>query len=375
MQQPNSVCVLRLSALGDCINAFGVLGAIHKEYPQVKLNWIIDKRFAPLFCDEQSHQIIPMACLNFQQQGLWSCFTLKKELQKLGSSSFDVLLNMQTSLKASLSSLFVKAHDKYGYDQQRSREGQRFFVNHQIASSPNPHVLAGFMEFAKSCNLPISNPYWNFKLDPYLIDRVKCTISHEQICVINPCSAKVQKNWHIKGYVTLAEYAKYKGMSVILVGGKNELEVSTCNEIANQVPNIINLCGKTSLRELAAYLSIAKIVIAPDSACMHLASALNTPVIGLFAVHNPLRVGPWNFMHLNVSVYEQLAKQELAKEKGIKNLEQIEKLEPLAWRYRVKDPQAMEHISIEQVIQKFDEAYLQYIKQNKNKTKTTLDIK
>lgn len=359
MQQPNSVCVLRLSALGDCINAFGILGAIHKAYPQVRLNWVIDKRFASLFCDEQSRDIIPMVRLDYQQKGLWTCFSVKSELAKQGSSKFDALLNMQTSIKASLCSLFIKADNKYGYDPQRSREGQRLFVNQQISPSSNPHVLAGFMEFAKACNLPISKPYWNFKLDPYLIDRMKCSVAHEQICVINPCSAKAQKNWNIKSYITIAQHAYTKGMQVVLVGGKNPIEIDTCREIANQLPVALNLCGKTSLRELAAFLSIAKIVIAPDSGCMHLASALNTPVIGLFAVHNPLRVGPWNYMHLNVSVYEQLALAELHKKEPSTKFTQ-EEINAIPWRYRVNDPKAMDHISIDMVLEKFEQACQMY---------------
>ena len=46
-QAPHSLCVLRLTALGDCINAFGLLGALKRTYPELELSWIIDARFAP----------------------------------------------------------------------------------------------------------------------------------------------------------------------------------------------------------------------------------------------------------------------------------------------------------------------------------------
>ena len=111
-------------------------------------------------------------------------------------------------------------------------------------------------------------------------------------------------------------------MCVVLLGGNKANELNLCNAIAEQCHSksqrhgatpfeLINLCGKTNLRELAAFLSIAKIVVAPDSGSMHLASALGTPVIGLFARHDEQRVGPWNFMDLNVSVYHKLAQNEL----------------------------------------------------------------
>ncbi|MGN0909496.1 MAG: glycosyltransferase family 9 protein, partial [Succinivibrio sp.] len=111
-----------------------------------------------------------------------------------------------------------------------------------------------------------------------------------------------------------------------------------------------NLCGRTSLRQLAALLSCSSLVLAPDSACMHIASAVNTPVIGLFAVHNPARVGSWKYPDLWVSAYRDLAKAEL---KG----------RHVPWRYRVRDEHAMSHITIDAVKEAFDTAMDHYAPQ------------
>ena len=64
------LCVLRLTALGDCINAFGLLGALARTYPELELSWVIDERFSSLFCDEQGHDLIPMLKVNFKERGL-----------------------------------------------------------------------------------------------------------------------------------------------------------------------------------------------------------------------------------------------------------------------------------------------------------------
>lgn len=343
-----SICCIRLSALGDCINAFGVLGAIKRSYPDIKLLWMIDKRFAPLFCDEQGHDLIPMLRLDFKAQGLRTLFKIKKSLSKMGMQKFDAVLNMQTSIKASLSSCFIKAEHKYGYDPERTREKQNWFVDRHIDPSDNPHVLAGFMQFPRKMGLNIVEPYWNFALDPYLIDNALSTVGREtKVCALSPCSAKPAKNWTLSGYIELIKYAQSRGMTVILLGGRSELELNTCKTLATQCPNVINLCGRTNLRELAAYLSISRLVVAPDSGSMHLASALGTPVIGLFAVHDDQRVGPWNFMDLNVSVYGKLARAELKSDK-------------IPWRYRVRDPKAMQQINVDMVINTFDHALSRY---------------
>lgn len=344
MSEPTEeLCLLRLSALGDCINAFGVLGALKRTYPQLHLLWVIDQCFASLFCDEQGHDLIPMVKLDFSQGTFSAERALKRALAER-ERPFNALLNLQTSLKASICSLAIKAERKYGYDAQRSREGQRFFINHTVPSPENPHVLAGFMAFADACGYPIAEPVWDFKLDPYVLDKARCIIAHEKVCALCPCSAKANKNWTLEGYVALCKFAQSKGMRVVLLGGKSKLELETCKAIAEQCPNeVLNLCGETNLRELAGFLSVAKLVVAPDSGSMHLASALGTPVIGLFARHDEKRVGPWNFMELNVSVYHKLASKEL---KG----------KPIPWRYRVRTPNAMQEISIEQVCSTFERA-------------------
>ena len=349
MEQQPSLCVLRLSALGDCINAFGLLGGLKRTYPQLELCWIIDQRFAPLFCDEHGHDLIPLIRLNFKQS-LFKVHSDLKQALKDKQEPFTALLNLQTSLKASICSLAIKTPHKYGYDAQRSREGQRLFVNEIVPSPENPHVLAGFMAFAAACGYPIAEPVWDFQLDPYVIDKARCVVAHEKVFALCPCSAVASKNWTTEGYIKLTQYAQSKGMCVVLLGGNSALEREVCNTIEQECQHegqLINLCGKTSLRELAGFLSVAKLVVSPDSGSMHLAAALGTPVIGLFARHDEQRVGPWNFMDLNVSVYHKLAQQEL---KG----------KPIPWRYRVRTPDAMSKISVEQVLSAFDRALERY---------------
>ena len=341
IKQISSICVLRLSALGDCINAFGMLCALKKANPELSLLWILDKRFAPLFRSEDGQDLIPMLPVDFSHGIIKAVKDLRA---KLSHQSFDILLNMQTSLKSSLCSLVIKAHCKYGYDKERSREGQCFFINKRVVSPKNPHVLAGFMAFASQAGLGDLKPSWDFKLSANELAHFRKMSSNEKLFVIAPASAKAQKNWTAEGYASLADHAANCGLKTILVGSNAPSEQKLCAEIMERAHTAcINLCGKTSLRSLAALLSQSSVVLSPDSASMHLASALQIPVIGLFAVHDPKRVGSWNYPQLQVSVYDSLASKEC-------------KTNSIPWRYRVKDEKAMTHIGVIDVIKAFDHA-------------------
>ena len=328
------ICVLRLSALGDCINAFGFIGGLKKADPNPDISMIIDKPFASMFKDAKNNDLIPLYTVDFKNEGLKSILSLKKELK---GKTFDALLNIQTSIKASLLSLAVKAPLKIGYDKARSREGQRFFVNKTAPASANPHVLAGFISFAKALGYDNVTPYWDFKLEEAELSEMRNQLPDKPIFVIAPASAKAEKNWTIEGYSALAKLALKKGFVPVLLGSKAPLELNLSKAIADTAGDgVINLCGKTTLRQMLCILKIAKLALCPDSGTMHAASAVGTPVIGLFARHSEKRVGPWNYMNLCVSVYDKLAKSELNGKDA-------------PWRYRVKQNNAMEQITIDAV--------------------------
>lgn len=343
-----NICVLRLSALGDCINAYGLICAMRKASENISVSWVIDSRFASLFIDSDGNELVNLIKADIKNQGLIKTFlNLKKQLK---NKKFDSLLNIQTSIKASIISLCIKAKTKIGYDKQRSREGQRFFVDRIIDTPKDPHVLSGFLSFAKSIGLDNIQPQWDFKLTHNELAKADELLdTDKKVFCISPASAKSIKNWTVDGYSSIANYAHTKGFEVVLLGSNAQKEKKLCADIESRLSfKCKNLCGKTSLRELCAVVSKSCLVLSPDSACMHLASALNIPVIGLFAIHNPNRVGAYNFRDIEVSVYEQEAAKEL---KGAN----------FSWRYRVKNENAMKNISVNDVIKAFDLAVSKYI--------------
>ena len=69
---------------------------------------------------------------------------------------------------------------------------------------------------------------------------------------------------------------------------------------------MLNLVGKTSLKELLCVLEQASLVVAPDSGPAHMAVTVGTPVIGLYAHSNPARTGPYLYQDYVVEVYHQI---------------------------------------------------------------------
>jgi len=350
--QPTSICILRLSAIGDCCHALASVQAIKEKYPKAQLTWVIGKVEFQLM-----RRLIDVNWVVFdKKQGLKA---YKKLYQAFKGQQFDILLHMQVALRASLASLCIRAIQKWGFDASRAKEGQWLFTNRQIEAQNKPHVAQGFWAFAQAIGATEQDqPQWpklkipTFDLLQQLDDPKK------PIVVISPAASNPVRNWLPERYAQIADYLVKRGYAVVLSGGPSDMEQQLATEIikASQC-SLVNLVGKTSLIQLLSVIQQAQLLIAPDSGPAHMACLVDTPVVGLYAHSNPQRTGPFKSQANVVSVYASELKNQTGKS-----------IEQNRWGKRVKGDDLMNQIRCEQVIDKIElvigKNYLSNIPQN-----------
>jgi len=330
---------MRLSAIGDVCHAVATVQAIQQRHPEAKITWIIGKVEATLLVNLTNIEFI----IFDKSNGFSAYSNLRKTLQK---RHFDILLHMQVALRASIATLFIRAKEKWGFDKKRAKEGQWLFTNKRIKAQINPHVVDGFWGFALALGVDnITVPAWHMpissKAERWSLELTK----NSPYIVISPAASKAERNWLVDGYAAIADHATSKGFNICLSGGQTELEKSLATDIceASNAP-INNLMGQTSLPQLLALIKNAKLVLSPDSGPCHMATMVDTSVIGLYAHSNFNRTGPYLSRDNCVSVYEQVLKEQT----GNNVLEN-------RWGMRVKGDNLMGRISIQQVKEKFDQ--------------------
>jgi heptosyltransferase I len=104
---------------------------------------------------------------------------------------------------------------------------------------------------------------------------------------------------------------------------------------------LLNLIGQTTPKQLAAVLGKVRALVAPDTGPVHIATAMGTPVIGLYAVAPPELSGPYLSRHLVVNCFPQAVRQMLGKDP-----------DAAAWGTRVHSAKAMALIEVEPVLEK-----------------------
>ena len=335
---PKSLCILRLSAIGDVCNTIATVQAIQKQWPSTKITWITGKLEAQLLAAVEGIEVII-----FDKKAGWQGY--KQLWRQLKSQEFDALLHMQYAIRASIATLGIKAKYKLGFDKLRSQDFQTLFTNLKVPSPTSLHVVDGLMAFATQIGVPQSKPTWSLHYSETDKQWANSKISmNKPNLLIVPAASKAYKNWHAKGYVDVIQHARQKGWNVILAGSPAQVEVDLANEIQALLNEpCLNLVGQSSILQMLALIDKVSMVIAPDTGPAHMANAMNTPIIGLYAHHNPKRVGPYHYLNYAVSAYEDT----ILAETGKNSID-------LNWRTRAKDEKAMNRITSAQVITMFD---------------------
>ncbi|TNW12137.1 ADP-heptose--LPS heptosyltransferase, partial [Xylella fastidiosa] len=153
-QRPYSLCLLRLSALGDITHVLPLVRTLQRERPQARLHWIIDTMGSKLMdgLDGIHFHVYD------KHTGLRGMRALRAELTPLGH--FDALLHMQVSLRANLLSAFVPAQRRIGYDHNRSKDLHGLFINERIPDNPGIHVLDAIGSFCEPLGLVQREVRW-----------------------------------------------------------------------------------------------------------------------------------------------------------------------------------------------------------------------
>lgn len=308
---PPSLCLLRLSALGDVTHVLPLVHTLRRAWPEAgDIHWIIDKA---------GHKLLDgLPGVRFhvydKASGLAGMRALRRELAPAGR--FDALLQMQVAARANLLSAFVPARRRIGYDRSRSKDLHGLFVNERIHAAERIHVLDAIGSFCEPLGLKQTEVVWNMPVPQAAFDWASAQWPDDgtPVLMISPCSSHVRRNWHADRYAALADHAAARGWRIVLCGGRSELERDTADAIlaAMHAP-ALDLVGKDTLKQLPALLARATLLVTPDSGPMHIANAMGTKVLGLHAASNPRRSGPYSDIRYCVDRYDDAARKYLHK--------------------------------------------------------------
>lgn len=330
------IAIVRFSALGDMVMAVAAARALQHTLPDATLTWIT----SPL-----GHAMLQgMPGIDFLVMDKPRSFSdYRVCYRQLGARRFDAVLAMQASLRINLLYPALHAPLKIGFDRRRAREGQWLFCNDQIPFR-DEHLVDSFLAFVTRLTGAAPVAQWQLPLTHAEHDwaREKLAALPRPLLALHPLSSKSERNWPTPRYAKVIELAvKFFDCGIVITGGTTNDERAICERLAQVAAHrTLNLCGRTTPKRLAAVLAEADVLIAPDTAAVHIARAMDTPVIGLYAVAPARLTGPYRRTEYCVDRYADAVRDFLGKDPA-----------RLPWNTRVHHPGAMALIEVEDVMQ------------------------
>lgn len=333
------IAIVRFSALGDVVMAAAAVRALQHSLPAATITW---------FTSPLAYALLKnMAGVNFEiMEKPQSLADYRIFYRTFRHRQFDVVLAMQASLRINLLYPALHAPIKIGFDHTRAREGQWLFCNRRIAFR-DTHLVDSFLSFTEILTGEPATAIWGLPLDESDLSwaREQWHTQPKPWVAIHPYASKSERNWLPERYAqVMAHSVSHWQCGILLTGGNSSAEQALCAHLARQIPgNTLNLCGKTTPKQFAALLSLADVLIAPDTGAVHIARAMDTPVVGLYAVASPKLTGPYQRLEYCVDRYPQAVQKFLGRGH-----------EHLPWNTRVHHPDAMSLITVDDVMHQLE---------------------
>jgi heptosyltransferase I len=289
------ICIVMMSAVGDAVHVLPVINALKRHAPACRITWILQPGPATLV---RGHRSVDEIIIFDRSRGLAAFTGIRRELAR---RDFDLVINLQVYFKAGVVTAFTRAPVKLGFDRARARDFNWLFTTHRIpARAAGQHVQDQYFEFLEALGVPAEPVTWD--LGPWPAETAWRDEFFSQLdrpaAAIVVATSKPEKDWLPERWAEVVDLLSVDfGLQPVLVGGRSPREVAAEGVImarARQRP--LSALG-SGLRNLVGILSGSAVVLSPDTGPLHMAVAMQRPVISLMGYTNPKRTGPYRKYH------------------------------------------------------------------------------
>jgi len=276
------IAIVRLSALGDIIQAMIVLQFIKKNYPESEIDWFVEKRFFGILENNPHINQIHQVSLKSVDKSK-SLFLLCKELRKIRNlGKYELVIDMQGLIKSALVAQMIPSEKTLGFDKNSSRESlaaifynQKYKINYdENIIERNLNLMSYALKFSFDKEDVLNKEVFLYSSQQFTFDHI---ISSKKNILLIPGASYPAKSYSVEKFV---ELTKQLDVNFLTIWG-NKKERIIANEIKELSSNV-EVLEELSLDGLISLISQVDLVIGPDTGPTHMAWALNIPSITLF---------------------------------------------------------------------------------------------
>jgi heptosyltransferase-1 len=288
------ILILKPSSLGDVVQALPVLRLLKLHWPKSEIFWWIDSTLASLLeSDPDLAGVIRFERRRWASPRHWP--EAIQSIRWMREKRFDLVIDLQCLARSGAFAWLAKGELLVGLDEVR--EGARGFYDVVARrASYHTHAVDWYLETLKIIGVPV---HWNFCWLPEQRDvaseiRRKWDLPAKRWIVLQPGARWENKRWPVENFAELVRRlaASDPSLGFAVLGSRAEEKLGAA--IAREVPErCLDLTGKISLPEMIEWIRLGTLMVTNDTGPMHVAAAMQKPLVGLFGPTEPRRTGPY----------------------------------------------------------------------------------
>jgi lipopolysaccharide heptosyltransferase I len=298
---PHRILIVRPSALGDVCRTVPVLASLQRAYPQAEIDWVVRDSFRPAIeAHPDLHKAIAFPRSLFARW--WRSPSALVEMLRwsgeLRRRRYDLVIDCQGLGRSGLIAYLTAASRRVGSRRAREIGWLGYNVRHQTPA--DVHTVDQMLALLEAEGI---EPVRDMRL--YVVEadrrwwsdhRAELDLDDAPYAVLAPTARWASKRWPIERWGELVRPLRERGMKrLVVIGAPDERpQVERLLQTrAGPDPALVDLVGRVTVGQLMAVIAGADLVIAHDSAPLHLAVGFDRPCVGLFGPTDPARVGPY----------------------------------------------------------------------------------
>lgn len=297
------VLVIKLRHHGDVLLAAPVLSILKSAAPHLEIDALVYRDTVDMLSEHPAISHIHAIDRSAKQVPLAS--KLRAEwalLQQLQARKFDLLVHLTESYRGAwlsklLNTRYAVTRD---YGAKRGWLWRKAFSHHYRVAARGRHTVESNLDALRRLGIPISTDRRVIlEAGSAAISHISSVLTQHQLSTkrfihLHPTSRWLFKCWSEENYSLLIDRLREQGHAVVLTAAPNREEMDMIERITARLQHsVVNLAGKLTLKQLAALTAHAQCFVGVDSAPMHIAAAMNTPIVALFGPSGELEWGPW----------------------------------------------------------------------------------
>lgn len=271
------VLVIQTAFLGDVVLTTPLFRAVKERWPEGHVAALVIPETAPLLAGLPT---VDEVIAHDKRRGGPGEF--RRVVRKVRRENFDVVLSPHRSVRSGTIAWLSGARRRLGYRESACP----FYFTDRVRRPAERHETSRILALAEALGIEGTNPRPDVALSDREREAARAAAGRKPFAVISPSSVWPTKRWRPEGFAAVGDHLRGRGYGVIITGSGAEGEVCAAVKGAMR-SSALDFSGRTTPRELAALVAEAAVLVANDSAPVHLASAFDTATVAVFGATVP----------------------------------------------------------------------------------------